>query len=203
MFVIHSIWLVLTVFLATLSMFLSCLGAARVLHNDLLHKVIRAPMAFFDRTPLGRIINRFSHDVSEVDNDFPATLRAWASCIFTVLFCSFKEKNYFNLLLLLRTLKAKLLFILSISVIHKFEVLQIGRSMVFSYDQLFWSLGTFGSFLTLQFFFLTIKIPKKTSFQLKKNLTWNTWLCNVDDSSTSNSIHLVFKEFFSLKYSHF
>lgn len=117
-------------------MFLSCLGAARVLHNDLLHKVIRAPMAFFDRTPLGRIINRFSHDVSEVDNDFPATLRAWASCIFTVLFCSFKEKK--QLLLLLRTLKAKLLFILSISVIHKmFEVLQIGRSMVFSNDQLF------------------------------------------------------------------
>lgn len=89
MFLIHFInkqKLVVSVFLATLSMFLGALGAARFLHNDLLYKVIRAPTAFFDRTPLGRIINRFSHDVSEVDNDFPATLRAWASCIFTVFF---------------------------------------------------------------------------------------------------------------------
>ncbi|XP_031616914.1 multidrug resistance-associated protein 1 isoform X6 [Contarinia nasturtii] len=76
---------VFTVFLATLSLFLACLGAARYLHNDLLRKIMRAPMAFFDRTPLGRIINRLSHDVNEVDIDFPATLRAWVSCIFSVL----------------------------------------------------------------------------------------------------------------------
>lgn len=75
-----------TVFLATLSLFLGALGAARYLHNNLLHHVIRAPVpAFFDITPIGRIINRMSHDVDTVDNDFPATLRAWASCIFSVL----------------------------------------------------------------------------------------------------------------------
>lgn len=78
-----------TVFLATLALFLGTLGAARYLHNDLLFRVIRAPMTFFDVTPAGRIINRMSHDVDTTDNDFPATLRAWISCLFSV----FKNKT--------------------------------------------------------------------------------------------------------------
>lgn len=74
-----------TVFIATLSLFIGALAAARYLHNDLLHHVMRAPIPeFFDITPLGRIINRMSHDIETIDNDFPATLRAWASCLFTV-----------------------------------------------------------------------------------------------------------------------
>lgn len=42
--------------------------AALNLHNNLFNAVIRAPMWFFDTTPLGRIINRFSKDVDQVDN---------------------------------------------------------------------------------------------------------------------------------------
>lgn len=83
-FLFHFLRIVFTVFLATLSLFLGSLSAARFLHNDLLNKIMRAPMAWFDVTPAGRIINRISHDVSEIDNDLPATLRAWASCIFSV-----------------------------------------------------------------------------------------------------------------------
>jgi len=32
--------------------------AARVFHEDLLTRLLRAPMAFYDTTPLGRILNR-------------------------------------------------------------------------------------------------------------------------------------------------
>ena len=37
------------------------------LHNKMLNRVVRCPMRFFDGTPIGRIINRFSSDVAVVD----------------------------------------------------------------------------------------------------------------------------------------
>lgn len=92
--------LVFTVFLATLSLFLATLEAARYLHNDFLMKIIRARPCFFDTTPIGRLINRFSNDINEIDNDFPATLRAFASCIFSVSTPTYEQilspRNYFK-----------------------------------------------------------------------------------------------------------
>lgn len=93
--------LVFTVFLATLSLFLATLEAARYLHNDFLKKVIRARPCFFDVTPIGRLINRFSNDVNEIDNDFPATLRAFASCVFSVSIPNNQNKTLKNLIQIL------------------------------------------------------------------------------------------------------
>jgi len=39
------------------------LKAASNLHNNLFSKVVRAPMRFFDETPSGQILNRFSRDM--------------------------------------------------------------------------------------------------------------------------------------------
>ncbi|CAG2105447.1 unnamed protein product [Medioppia subpectinata] len=39
---------------------LSCIKAAKKLHNKMLFRILRAPMAFFDTTPVGRVLNRFS-----------------------------------------------------------------------------------------------------------------------------------------------
>ncbi|XP_061091022.1 ATP-binding cassette sub-family C member 5 [Conger conger] len=48
--------------------FVKCtLRAASALHDKLFQKVLHSPMAFFDTTPLGRILNRFSRDIDEVD----------------------------------------------------------------------------------------------------------------------------------------
>ncbi|KAG0355479.1 hypothetical protein BGZ54_001133 [Gamsiella multidivaricata] len=41
------------------------------LHERLLTKMLRLPMSFFDTTPLGRIVNRFSSDIFSVDELTP------------------------------------------------------------------------------------------------------------------------------------
>ncbi|KAF9898645.1 Canalicular multispecific organic anion transporter 1, partial [Linnemannia zychae] len=45
----------------------ACVQAADRLHSRLLNSVLRIPMSFFDTTPLGRILNRFSSDIFSID----------------------------------------------------------------------------------------------------------------------------------------
>ncbi|KAF9193533.1 hypothetical protein BGZ51_003088 [Haplosporangium sp. Z 767] len=47
---------------------------AKALHERLLARVLRMPMSFFDTTPMGRIINIFSSDMSAVDSQLPEHL---------------------------------------------------------------------------------------------------------------------------------
>ena len=44
--------------------------AASMLHTRLITTVLRFPMSFFDTTPKGRIISRFSKDIDTVDEQF-------------------------------------------------------------------------------------------------------------------------------------
>ncbi|KAI3680994.1 hypothetical protein L6452_35774 [Arctium lappa] len=54
----NSFWLIIT-----------SLIAARKLHNLMLNSILRAPMVFFHTNPLGRIINRFSKDLGDIDRN--------------------------------------------------------------------------------------------------------------------------------------
>ena len=56
--------------------------AAGKLHKDLLDKIIRAPMKFFDTTPIGHIINRFSSDVDVLDVTLPLIFRITINSVY-------------------------------------------------------------------------------------------------------------------------
>ncbi|KAJ3320400.1 hypothetical protein HDV06_005323 [Boothiomyces sp. JEL0866] len=49
--------------------------AAKLLHKNALDRVMLAPISFFDSTPLGRIINRFSKDQDSIDNGLMDSFR--------------------------------------------------------------------------------------------------------------------------------
>ncbi|XP_037610524.1 canalicular multispecific organic anion transporter 2 isoform X1 [Sebastes umbrosus] len=55
----------------------SMLRAAKLTHRNMLQGVLRAPQAFFESTPTGRLLNRFSKDVDAIDSYIPENIDIW------------------------------------------------------------------------------------------------------------------------------
>ena len=55
------------------------IAATKILHNKMLLSIMQTPLHFFDATPLGVIINRFSSDVYTVDSDVPIEVNIFAA----------------------------------------------------------------------------------------------------------------------------
>ena len=49
--------------------------ASKQLHLKMLEQILRSPMTFFDTTPLGRVLNRFSKDVDVCDSALIFSIR--------------------------------------------------------------------------------------------------------------------------------
>ncbi|XP_046577414.1 multidrug resistance-associated protein 1-like [Haliotis rubra] len=76
-----------TVFIMTFSCVwnLRTVKAAGILHTNMLRNVLRAPMSFFDTTPTGRIVNRFSQDIHTIDTRIPSLVEHTGNTMFRVL----------------------------------------------------------------------------------------------------------------------
>ncbi|CAJ1054159.1 hypothetical protein L3Q82_020045%2C partial [Xyrichtys novacula] len=76
-----------TVFTA-LRAFLFAYGAicaAQTIHHRLLDRVLKATVTFFDSTPMGRVLNRFSSDLYSVDDSLPFILNILLANVFGLL----------------------------------------------------------------------------------------------------------------------
>jgi len=64
--------------------------AAKTLHNQMYRTVVAAPMQFFHQTPLGRILNRFTKDIADVDTQliFKVTIFGQAFLMLMGTMCS-------------------------------------------------------------------------------------------------------------------
>ncbi|GAB9467839.1 Multidrug resistance-associated protein 1 [Globisporangium polare] len=92
----------LMVLVRTLTVSITGIRGAKQLFNGMTASLLRAPMAFFDANPVGRILNRYGDDVSSVDFRLPfayGTLLAVAFSNGCILLTAAVVTRYFGLLI--------------------------------------------------------------------------------------------------------
>lgn len=57
----------------SLLVFYVLVNSSQTLHNRMFESILKAPVLFFDRNPIGRILNRFSKDIGHMDDLLPLT----------------------------------------------------------------------------------------------------------------------------------
>ena len=89
-FMIYGLSLVsaLLVFVRTNIQVFAGLRVGKKLHNILIAYVFRAPInLFFDVTPIGKILNRFSKDLAVIDEQIYYNLGGFLVCLWQVIVC--------------------------------------------------------------------------------------------------------------------
>ncbi|NXW59282.1 MRP3 protein, partial [Eurystomus gularis] len=75
----------LIVLISSFTLAMGAINAARTLHAALLENKFHTPQSFYDTTPTGRIINRFSKDIYVIDEVIPSTILMFLGTFFTSL----------------------------------------------------------------------------------------------------------------------
>ena len=73
------------VFVRSLTLYFFLCRACRWMHQNLLAHIMKMPMSFFDTTPSGRIINRFSRDTETIDIVLPGIVVQFMGCISNII----------------------------------------------------------------------------------------------------------------------
>ncbi|XP_067859323.1 multidrug resistance-associated protein 1 [Heptranchias perlo] len=73
------------VLLSSVMMSIGGITASRCLHVHVLYDVLMSPMSFFERTPSGNLVNRFSKDIDTIDSVIPIVIKMFLGSLFNVL----------------------------------------------------------------------------------------------------------------------
>jgi len=74
----------MSVLLANIAASLGTLNAAMLFHKLMLINILHLPSSFYDVTPTGRILARFSNDVDVLDTRLPSLIRSLLPSLFRV-----------------------------------------------------------------------------------------------------------------------
>ncbi|KAI5308352.1 hypothetical protein KEM55_005940, partial [Ascosphaera atra] len=66
-------------------LFWGSLHASRIIHTRLMNAITHAKFKFFDSTPLGRLMNRFSKDIEAVDQEVAPVARGVIQCFASII----------------------------------------------------------------------------------------------------------------------
>uniref|UniRef100_A0A8C9TAC0 ATP-binding cassette, sub-family C (CFTR/MRP), member 3 n=1 Tax=Scleropages formosus TaxID=113540 RepID=A0A8C9TAC0_SCLFO len=79
----HAAVVGILVLICSFTLNLGGIAAARKLHSGLLENKFHTPQSFYDTTPIGRIINRFSKDIYVIDEVLPSTVLMFLGTFFS------------------------------------------------------------------------------------------------------------------------
>jgi ATP-binding cassette, subfamily C (CFTR/MRP), member 1 len=114
----------LLMFFFSLSLTIFGTTSSKFMLNQAITRVLRAPMSFFDTTPLGRITNRFSRDVDTMDNNLTDAIRmyfltlAMISAVFILIISYFYYVSFSQT----RILFTRLTLVSSLSRLYRYSV---------------------------------------------------------------------------------
>ncbi|KGU01807.1 hypothetical protein MEY_06161 [Candida albicans 19F] len=84
------------------------INASKKIHDNMAQRVLNAPMQFFERTPVGRIMNRFTNDINKIDDGLPSIFQRFINqlvrTVFTVGVVTFAIPVYLLIICVLATL---------------------------------------------------------------------------------------------------
>jgi ABC-type multidrug transport system fused ATPase/permease subunit len=77
--------IVIFAFIAEMCSVKALMNSSRELHNRIFNSILHAKLSFFESTPLGRIINRFSKDIEAVEVQMPVAYKDFFYTLFDAL----------------------------------------------------------------------------------------------------------------------
>ena len=72
-------------FIANLTCIFMFIKATKILHNKLLYSVLRSDLKFFESTPNGRIINRFTKDIAATEDLIPYSVKSLVESVLSLI----------------------------------------------------------------------------------------------------------------------